>query len=125
MLFQGSFKKWCSSGVVSTSLSRTIIDFMGFSGILQDTAVADRYYFIILDLFFRKADCCLLRLTKQQRLPIAKKKHPFPKAVLLKIRYETIKARPAIFEIIIIFFRTVRSKNSSFILLPQIYTRNG
>ena len=31
---------WCGSGVVSVSLSRTIIDYMGLSRILQDTAMA-------------------------------------------------------------------------------------
>jgi hypothetical protein len=38
--FQGSFK----NSVVSTSLSRIIIDYMGFSGILQNTAVTNKGY---------------------------------------------------------------------------------
>ena len=38
--FQGSFKKWCSSGVVSAISYCEIIDFTGFSGTFQDTAVA-------------------------------------------------------------------------------------
>ena len=38
--FQGSFK----NGVVSTSLSRTIIDFMSFSGILQYTSITNKKY---------------------------------------------------------------------------------
>ena len=36
------FQKWCSSGVVSALLNREIIDFTGFSGTFQDTAVADK-----------------------------------------------------------------------------------
>ena len=43
----------------------------------------------------------------------------------VEIKYETINAIPAIFELMIIFFRTVRSENCSFILPPQIYIRNG
>jgi hypothetical protein len=39
------FRKWCSSGVVSTLLKREIIDSTGFSGTFQDTAVADKKYF--------------------------------------------------------------------------------
>ena len=35
------FQKWCSSGVVSAFLLRETIDFTGFSGTFQDTAVAD------------------------------------------------------------------------------------
>ena len=35
------FQKWCSSGVVSAFLFRKPIDFTGFSGTFQDTAVAD------------------------------------------------------------------------------------
>ena len=35
------FQKWCSSGVVSALMLRKIIDFTGFSGTFQDTAVAD------------------------------------------------------------------------------------
>lgn len=42
------FQKWCSSGVVSTSLSRTIVDFIGFFEILQDTAVIDEYVYLVL-----------------------------------------------------------------------------
>ena len=37
--FQDSFKKWCSSGVVSAISRCEIIDFTGFSGTFQDTAV--------------------------------------------------------------------------------------
>ena len=40
MSFQGSFK----NGVVSAILSRKTIDFTGFFGTLQDTAVADEKY---------------------------------------------------------------------------------
>ena len=58
------FQKWCSSGVVSTSLSRTIIDFIGFSGILQDTAVAGKKYlnhiFYILSLAGFLMETCKL-----------------------------------------------------------------
>ena len=35
------FQKWCSSGVVSALMLRKTIDFTGFSGTFQDTAVAD------------------------------------------------------------------------------------
>ena len=35
------FQKWCSSGVVSALLLHRTIDFTGFSGTFQDTAVAD------------------------------------------------------------------------------------
>ena len=35
------FQKWCSSGVVSTISRRETIDFTGFSGTFQDTAVTD------------------------------------------------------------------------------------
>ncbi|MFR8261665.1 hypothetical protein [Frisingicoccus sp.] len=35
------FQKWCSSGVVSAFPLREIIDFTGFFGTFQDTAVAD------------------------------------------------------------------------------------
>ena len=38
---QGSSKKWCSSGVACAISRREIIDFIGFSGTLQDIAVAD------------------------------------------------------------------------------------
>ena len=34
------FQKWCSSGVVGAFLFRKTIDFTGFSGTFQDTAVA-------------------------------------------------------------------------------------
>ena len=34
------FQKWCSSGVVSAPMLRKTIDFTGFSGTFQDTAVA-------------------------------------------------------------------------------------
>ena len=34
------FQKWCSSGVVSALVLRETIDFTGFSGTFQDTAVA-------------------------------------------------------------------------------------
>jgi len=44
MSFQGSLKKWCSNGVASTFLLREIIDFMSFSGIHQDIAVANEKY---------------------------------------------------------------------------------
>lgn len=37
---EGDSVVWCGSGVVSVSLSRTIIDYMGLSRILQDTAMA-------------------------------------------------------------------------------------
>ena len=40
--FQGSLKKWCSSGVVSAISRHEIIDFTGFSGTFQDTAVTDK-----------------------------------------------------------------------------------
>ena len=40
-----ALSKMVQQWVVNTSLSRTIIDFMGFSGILQDTAVANKKYF--------------------------------------------------------------------------------
>ena len=39
------FQKWCSSGVVSAFPHSEIIDFTGFCGILQDTAVAHEKYF--------------------------------------------------------------------------------
>ena len=39
MPHQDSFKKWCSSGVVSAISRRKIIDFTGFSGPFQDTPV--------------------------------------------------------------------------------------
>ena len=45
MSFQDSFKKWYSSGVASAILIRETIDFSSFSGIFQDTAVADKKYF--------------------------------------------------------------------------------
>lgn len=45
MSFQGSFKKWCNSGVVSAISICKIIDFVGFSGIFQDVAVADEENF--------------------------------------------------------------------------------
>ena len=35
------FQKWCSSGVVSAFPLHESIDFTGFSGTFQDTAVAD------------------------------------------------------------------------------------
>lgn len=35
------FQKWCGSSVTSVILKREIIDFTGFSGKLQNTAVAD------------------------------------------------------------------------------------
>ena len=38
------FQKWCSSGVVSAFSLREAIDFTGFSGIFQDTAVAKKYF---------------------------------------------------------------------------------
>jgi hypothetical protein len=41
MSFQDSFKKWCSSGVVSTISRHEITDFTGFSRTFQDIAVAD------------------------------------------------------------------------------------
>ena len=40
MSHQNSFKKWCSSGVISAISCHEIIDFTGFSGTSQDTAVA-------------------------------------------------------------------------------------
>ena len=43
-----SFKalsKWCSSGVVSAFPFLKTIDFTGFSGTFQDTAVANEKYF--------------------------------------------------------------------------------
>ena len=43
--YQGSLKKWCSSGVVSAVPLHEIIDFTGFLGTFQDTAVADEKYF--------------------------------------------------------------------------------
>ena len=42
--FQDSFKKWCSSGVVSAVLNCEAIDFTDFPGAFQDTAVADKKY---------------------------------------------------------------------------------
>jgi hypothetical protein len=45
MSFQGSFKKWCNSGVVSAISRREIIDFAGFSGTFQDIGVAHEKYF--------------------------------------------------------------------------------
>ena len=39
------FLKWCSSGVVSAFPFLKTIDFTGFSGTFQDTAVADEKYF--------------------------------------------------------------------------------
>ena len=39
------FQKWCSSGVVSALMLRKTIDFTGFSGTFQDTAVANEKYF--------------------------------------------------------------------------------
>ena len=39
------FRKWCSSGVVSAFPLRETIDFTGFSGTFQDTAVAHEKYF--------------------------------------------------------------------------------
>ena len=36
------FQKWCSSGVVSAFLLRETIDFTGFWGSFQDTAVANK-----------------------------------------------------------------------------------
>lgn len=36
------FQKWCSSGVVGAFLFRKTIDFTGFSGTFQDTAVKDQ-----------------------------------------------------------------------------------
>jgi len=41
------FQKWCSSGVVSALPCCESIDFTGFSGIFQDTAVADESIFIM------------------------------------------------------------------------------
>ena len=38
------FQKWGSSGVVSAFWLRETIDFTGFSGTFQDTAVADKKY---------------------------------------------------------------------------------
>ena len=38
------FQKWCSSGVVSAFLLRETLDFTGFCGIFQDTAVAKKYF---------------------------------------------------------------------------------
>ena len=38
------FQKWCSSGVVSAFLLCKTIDFTGFCGIFQDTAVAKKYF---------------------------------------------------------------------------------
>ena len=38
------FQKWCSNGVVSAFPLRETIDFTGFSGTFQDTAVADEQY---------------------------------------------------------------------------------
>ena len=38
------FQKWCSSGVVNAFFHCKIIDFKGFFGFLQDTAVADEEY---------------------------------------------------------------------------------
>ena len=38
------FQKWCSSGVVSAFSLREAIDFTGFCGIFQDTAVAKKYF---------------------------------------------------------------------------------
>ncbi len=37
-------QKWCSIGVVSAILTHETIDFKGFSGTFQDTAVADEKY---------------------------------------------------------------------------------
>ena len=39
------FRKWCSSGVVSVLSGHKNIEFIGFSGTFQDTAVADKEYF--------------------------------------------------------------------------------
>ena len=39
------FRKWCSSGVVSAFSLRETLDFTGFSGIFQDTAVAYKQNF--------------------------------------------------------------------------------
>ena len=36
------FQKWCSSGVVSAFLLQETLDFTGFFGTFQDTAVADK-----------------------------------------------------------------------------------
>ena len=38
------FQKWCSSGVVNALPPCKTIDFIGFSGILQDTAVTHKKY---------------------------------------------------------------------------------
>ena len=38
---QGSFKKWCSSDIVSAISRHEIIDFTGFSGVFQDIAVTN------------------------------------------------------------------------------------
>ena len=38
------FQKWCSSGVVSAFLLRKTIDFTGFFGTFQDTAVTNEKY---------------------------------------------------------------------------------
>ena len=40
------FQKWYSSGVVSASLSCTVIGFTNFSGILQDPAVTLHRYLL-------------------------------------------------------------------------------
>ena len=38
------FQKWCSSGVVSAFLLRKALDFTGFCGTFQDTAVVKKYF---------------------------------------------------------------------------------
>ena len=45
------FLKWCSSGVVSAVPLRETIDYTGFSGTFQDTAVADEKYFNHIRIF--------------------------------------------------------------------------
>ena len=42
---QGPFKKWCNSGVVSAISHHEIVDYTGFPGTFQDTAVAYEKYF--------------------------------------------------------------------------------
>ena len=52
------FQKWCSSGVVSALLLHETIDFTGFSGTFQDTAVAhEKHSYHILKF------SCLIKVT--------------------------------------------------------------
>ena len=57
------FQKWCSSGVVSALLLHRTIDFTGFSGTFQDTAVADEQHFChsVFQILIRDTAHCATR----------------------------------------------------------------